>query len=92
MKIDYSRQFLKDFRRLSKTRPTLLEEFAALRKYFEAGDALPAKYTDHPLKGRLRAYRDCHLRGDIVIIYARQTDRLLFARKQGSGSRRGSGI
>jgi len=80
MKIDYSRQFLKDFRRLSKARPVLLDEFAMLRKYFEAGDNLPANYADHPLKGRLKEYRHCHLRGDIVIPYAREPGRLLFAR------------
>jgi mRNA interferase YafQ len=80
MKIEYSRQFRKDFRRLTQARPALLGEFDALRKYFEAGDALPVKYVDHPLKGRLREYRDCHLRPDVVIVYSREPGRLFFAR------------
>ena len=33
------------------------------------GEVLPAKYNDHPLKGDKRAYRDCHIKGDWVLIY-----------------------
>jgi len=33
------------------------------------GEILPAKYLDHPLRGKRRGYRDCHITGDWVLIY-----------------------
>ena len=33
------------------------------------GVSLPPKYRDHPLKGDMRGYRDCHIQGDWVLIY-----------------------
>ena len=33
------------------------------------GETLPAKYRDHPLHGDRRGYRDCHIKGDWVLIY-----------------------
>ena len=33
------------------------------------GVPLPTKYSDHPLRGEKQGYRDCHIRGDWVLIY-----------------------
>ena len=33
------------------------------------GKPLPPKYRDHPLRGDKRGYRDCHIKGDWVLIY-----------------------
>ena len=33
------------------------------------GVALPEKYRDHPLRGDMRGYRDCHIQNDWVLIY-----------------------
>ena len=33
------------------------------------GETLPAKYCDHPLKGKRKGYRDCHIQDDWVLIY-----------------------
>ena len=30
---------------------------------------LPPEYLDHPLKGDWQDFRDCHVRGDWVLIY-----------------------
>lgn len=32
------------------------------------GETLAPKYHDHPLQGDKRGYRDCHIRGDWVLI------------------------
>ncbi|MFQ6342882.1 type II toxin-antitoxin system YafQ family toxin [Campylobacter sp. VTCC 70190] len=34
-------------------------------------DILPAKLKDHALKGDLKNFRECHIFGDLVIIYKR---------------------
>jgi len=33
------------------------------------GETLLAKHCDHPLRGKMRGYRDCHITGDWVLIY-----------------------
>ena len=34
------------------------------------GDPLPAKLMDHPLGGEWKGCRDCHIKPDLVLIYA----------------------
>ena len=34
-----------------------------------AGEALPASYKDHPLKGDWKGYRDAHIEPDWLLIY-----------------------
>ncbi len=31
---------------------------------------LAEKYKDHPLQGELQGFRDCHIKPDLVLIYA----------------------
>lgn len=33
------------------------------------GEKLDEKYRDHQLAGKLKAFRDCHVRPDLVLIY-----------------------
>ena len=33
------------------------------------GEQLPAKHRDHPLKGKRKGYRDCHILNDWVLVY-----------------------
>ncbi len=34
-----------------------------------AGEPLPPRYKDHPLKGEWQNFRDCHIEPDWVLIY-----------------------
>ncbi|MDR2357447.1 MAG: type II toxin-antitoxin system YafQ family toxin [Oscillospiraceae bacterium] len=43
------------------------------------GETLPARYDDHPLHGDRRGYRDCHIKGDWVLIYKIEKDILTLA-------------
>lgn len=33
------------------------------------GEKLPAKYRDHRLSGELKQYRECHIKGDLLLVY-----------------------
>lgn len=33
------------------------------------GASLPLRYKDHPLRGKWRDYRDCHIEADWLLIY-----------------------
>jgi len=80
MRFEYSRHFQKDIRRIVAMRPSVRAEFDVLFDLLASGKPLPAHYRDHPLKGNYLGYRDCHLRGDIVIVYTRAADVIRFSR------------
>ena len=41
------------------------------------GKTLPEKYKNHPLKGELKGYYDCHILPDLVLIYKIEKERLV---------------
>lgn len=61
-------QFKKDVK-LADRRGKDLEKLMAVLDLLIAGDALPAQYKDHPLRGNFAGSRDCHSEGDWVLIY-----------------------
>lgn len=40
------------------------------------GEILPEKYKNHPLKGNLKGYYDCHVLPDLVLIYKLEKEKL----------------
>ena len=40
-------------------------------------ETLPEKYKNHPLKGELKGYYDCHVLPDLVLIYKIEKERLV---------------
>ncbi|GHU00842.1 hypothetical protein FACS1894186_2340 [Alphaproteobacteria bacterium] len=46
-----------------------LDKIQAVLDILLAGEAVPAKYLDHPLRGRLAGYRDLHIEPDWVLVY-----------------------
>jgi len=55
---------------------SLLQETIVL---LAKGEALPPKYRDHQLKGRLSAFRECHIKGDWLLIYRVIEDKLVLS-------------
>jgi len=43
------------------------------------GESLPSKYRDHQLKGRLSAFRECHIKGDWLLVYRIIKDKLVLS-------------
>ncbi|MGB7958115.1 MAG: type II toxin-antitoxin system YafQ family toxin [Minisyncoccia bacterium] len=41
------------------------------------GKKLPAKYKDHQLRGELEQYRECHIKGDLLLVYQIRKKELL---------------
>lgn len=41
------------------------------------GETLPEKYKNHPSKGELKGYYDCHVLPDLVLIYKIEKERLV---------------
>lgn len=41
------------------------------------GKTLPEKYKNHPLRGDLKGYYDCHILPDLVLVYKIEKERLV---------------
>ena len=43
------------------------------------GKMLPPKFQDHPLQGRFSSFRECHIKGDWLLIYRIIEDKLILS-------------
>ncbi len=71
MRLSRSKQFKKDMRNLSlsmgdKQFQSLVEALTFLINE----EPLPPMYRDHALSGRLSGYREFHIGGDTIVLYA----------------------
>ncbi|MCA9361858.1 type II toxin-antitoxin system YafQ family toxin [Candidatus Kaiserbacteria bacterium] len=67
--VHYTSRFkrsLKRVRQLPGFKPKRLKEVI---KKLSAGEDLPSNFRDHQLTGNLKAFRECHLAPDILLIY-----------------------
>ncbi len=71
--IERTSAFKKDYKRTKATPrhkniETLLEEIVSL---LAQDHALPEKHSDHRLAGEWNDHRECHLKPDLLLIYAK---------------------
>jgi len=66
--VQSSKRYRKQYKLLKKRgyNLALLDDVITL---LSKGEPLPSKYSDHPLKGNLSGYRDCHIKDDWVLLY-----------------------
>ena len=84
MKIHYTTQFKKDYKRIKRQNknPQKLND---LVKLLLTDHILDQKYRDHPLTGNWKGHRDCHIDPDWLLIY-RKTANNLYLERTGSHS------
>jgi mRNA interferase YafQ len=68
LKISFTNQYLKDLE-LMKSRNLPKSELDVVVKLLSEEKSLPKKYKDHPLKGNLAGYRECHIRPNWLLMY-----------------------
>lgn len=78
--LEYSTQFKKDFKKITKLHIADLVEVGYVIKQLQLGETLPEKYVDHALSGNWQGYRDCHVKPDLVLIYKADSESLKLAR------------
>lgn len=63
--------FKRDFRRANRSiyRDTLDHDINAILVLLQSDAPIPPRYYDHPMRGDWRGYRNCHIRGDLVLLY-----------------------
>lgn len=74
MKISYSKNFLKQAKKLS---PTLREKFLESIRAFSANQLDPS-LRNHALKGKYREYRSIDITGDVRALYLAKDNEAIF--------------
>lgn len=69
--IEASGQFRRDYKREKKSDSALDQALRPVLEALAADAVLPASLADHLLLGRWKGCRDCHVKPDLVLIYAK---------------------
>ncbi len=82
-RVDQSARFGRNYKR--ETRGRHAKDFRRILSYVVNllinDSVLPRKYNDHPLHGKYKNTRDCHLKPDLVLIYSKpDADTLILER------------
>lgn len=72
--IHYSTKYKKAIKRLDSE---ALREIEAIVQKLANGEILDAKHKDHKLKGVYQAFRECHIRPNLCLIYQKIDDILV---------------
>ena len=67
--LEYSTQFKKDFRKLTKRSIPDIVEVGRVISMLQRDEPLDEKHVDHALIGNWQSFRDCHVMPDLVLIY-----------------------
>jgi mRNA interferase YafQ len=67
----YSKKFSKAFAKLAKggLKKSTQEKVKKVIETLAAGKELDAGYRDHQLQGEFEMYRECHIQGDLLLVY-----------------------
>lgn len=84
--IERTTKFKRDYKREKKTDPGLDAVLVPVIELLATDESLPEKLRDHALSGTWAGYRDCHVRPDLVLIYAKPNDETLSLVRLGSHS------
>lgn len=73
------KSFLKDYAN-TKLTDTQFEKLVSFLVLLKDGLELPPESKDHALKGNWKDFRECHLGGDILLVYQKINDEVILAR------------
>lgn len=84
-------RFKRDFRRVKRGiyRGVLDADLNELLVLLRSDAPIPPNYSDHPLHGEWRGHRECHIHGDLVLIYRKIGSSELWLMRLGSHSQIG---
>lgn len=78
--IHHSKQYTKSLKKIIKSgqyKNFNLSEIDNVVDKIASGKKLDAKYQSHSLTGKLSAYKECHVRVDLLLIYRIVEDQLV---------------
>jgi mRNA interferase YafQ len=84
--IERTTKFKRDYKRERKTDATLDTVLIPVIEWLATDAPLPERLRDHGLTGEWQGFRDCHVRPDLVLIYAKPDPVTLTLARLGSHS------
>ena len=79
MKIKYTSQFKKDYKKVQKQNNDIEKLISLIEKPLSK-EKLDPQFRDHPLSGEWKKYRECHIGPDWLLIYKIDSQYLILAR------------
>jgi mRNA interferase YafQ len=80
-KADYTRQFGKDWERLTHSGKQDMARLKEAMLILIANDGpMPPEWLDHELQGEWSDHRECHAKGDLLLIYKLEPQSVTFVR------------
>jgi len=79
LKLIYTSQFKKDFKRVLRQRKDLTKLEYVIETLL-SNKKLESKFKDHQLSGKWKNHRDCHIEPDWLLIYQLTIDSLILER------------
>jgi len=73
MEVRYTKKFQEDIKRMQKQGKNL-DELYTVVNMLVTKQQLPQVYKDHALKGNYKGFRECHIKGDWLLIYRYDTN------------------
>lgn len=72
--------FDKSYKRILRSgglKPRVVADLAEVVETLRKGQRLAADYKDHQLSGNMKSYRECHIRGDLLLVYQVKKEELV---------------
>jgi len=82
-------QFKTDLKRVSRSGRYKLKDVLDVITKLANDEPLAERHRDHALMGSWKDFRDCHIKPDLVLIYQKPDDRVLYLVRIGSHSELG---
>ena len=81
LEVKYTRDFEKDWTRLERSGKCNMERLKTLMMKVIANEGpLDAIYLEHELKGGWAGFHECHMGGDVLLIYRKAGHQVVFTR------------
>ncbi|MEI8339441.1 MAG: type II toxin-antitoxin system YafQ family toxin [bacterium] len=77
--IKTTKSFDKSFKKIKKSgvKSVVLKDLSFAINTLVVGEKLPESYCDHKLNGELSDYRECHIKGDLLLVYKIEKEELI---------------
>lgn len=83
--LKFTSQFKKDLKRIQNN-PKKVSDLEEVLGLLSRGNTLPQKYSPHPLAGDYKGYMECHVEGDLLLIWYDANSNLIKLIRLGSHS------
>ena len=68
-RIRFSKDYNKSIKKIVKSGKVKIEKVDFVINLIATGKILPPQYHDHKLHGEYEGFRECHIQGDLLLIY-----------------------